>query len=323
LIRVRLTQIDGKLPNLALMKLSAFHRARGDDTVLTRELEPAATEGEFDTVYASSIFTFSKQRLERFLSAFPQAIIGGTGTESLRTVEDTIIGSEYERYDYTLYPEFPFSIGFTQRGCRLSCKFCVVPKKEGKPRSVNTIYDIWQHEREKKIMLLDNDFFGQSKDALAARVTEIIDGKFKVCFNQGINVRLIDDEAAYWLARIKYYDDSFMSRRLYTAWDNLRDEKIFFDGVERLAKAGVPSRHLMAYMLIGYDPTEDWERIMYRFNKMVELDIKPYPMVFNNKRLDLKRFQKWVVRRYYKVVSWEEFKKSYKSQDVFENPVSA
>jgi hypothetical protein len=76
---------------------------------------------------------------------------------------------------------------------------------------------------------------------------------FRVCLNQGINVRLIDDEAAEALSSIEYRDDQFRKRTLYTAWDNLRDERIFFEGVDRLNRAGIPSRHVMAYMLVGFN----------------------------------------------------------------------
>src|SRR5208337_3425878 len=111
----------------------------------------------------------------------------------------------------------------TQRGCRLSCKFCVVPGKEGKPRTVATVADIWRGEpHPKHLHLLDNDFFGQ--DQWRERIAEIRDGGFKVCFNQGINVRAVTDEVAEALATVQYRDMKFKERRLYTAWDNLKDE---------------------------------------------------------------------------------------------------
>ena len=159
------------------------------------------------------------------------------------------------------------------------------------------------------MVLLDNDFFGQSKDQWMERVDELINGEFKVSFNQGINIRLIDEESAYWLSKLSYYDDQFKTRRLYTAWDNLKDEEIFFRGVDNLEVAGIPPQHLMVYMLIGYDKEETWERIFHRFDKMVERGIRPYPMVYNNESKALKEFQRWVVRRYYEFISWNEFTK--------------
>src|SRR5262245_23053935 len=124
------------------MRLSAFHRARGDDIHFTRTPYRHLDEPAYAHVYASAIFKFSEARVERMRLEFPEAIIGGTGSGSLATV-DPIVG-ESQALDYSLYPDFTGSIGFTQRGCRLSCKFCVVPSKEGKPRHENTIAGIWR-----------------------------------------------------------------------------------------------------------------------------------------------------------------------------------
>lgn len=309
-MKIRLTHIDGKLPNLALMKLASWHKSQGDEVYFSRRINRDFFEPDYDIVYGSVVFTFSQKHLEQFKTLWPGAVIGGTGASNPHTVEQ-LIGSEYEHYDYSIYPEYQWSIGFTQRGCRLNCGFCVVPRKEGRPRSINTIYDIYRPGTPKNICLLDNDFFGQPKEQWLERIREIKEGGFKVCFNQGINIRLITDEAAHWLKQIPYYDDQFKTRRLYTAWDNLKDEKIFFEGVDRLEAAGVPPTHLMVYMLVGFDHTETWERIFYRFNRMVERGIKPYPMVYNNDRQDLRHFQRWVIRRYYQFISFEEYDKKY------------
>ena len=116
---------------------------------------------------------------------------------------------------------------------------------------MNTIMNIWRPHTERCILLLDNDFFGQPKEQWQARIDELREGHFKVNFSQGVNVRLINDEAAQALASVRYYDGRFTRRRLYTAWDNLGQEKIFFQGVDRLEAAGIPPRHLMVYMLVG------------------------------------------------------------------------
>jgi hypothetical protein len=266
----------------------------------------------YDRVYGSQVFSWSKKIADAFVGQWPNVILRGTGTGNLETVEQVLGIPEYEHYDYSVYPDYQFSIGFTQRGCRLNCGFCVVPKKEGKPRSVNTIADIWRPDKERKVVLLDNDFFGQTKDQWQARIQEIKDGKFKVCFNQGINVRLItNEEVAAAIASVDYYDDQFKTRRLYTAWDNLKDEQIFFRGVDMLEAAGVSPKRLMVYMLIGYDPSEDMNRILYRFNKMKDRGIRPYPMVFNNSNTELRKFQRYVVRRYYEFIAWENYGKFY------------
>ena len=142
---------------------------------------------------------------------------------------------------------------------------------------------------------------------MRVRLTQI-DGKFKVCLNQGINVRLIDDEAAEALASIEYRNMKFNRRYIYTAWDNLRDENIFFRGVDRLERAGIPGKNIMAYMLIGYDPDETMDRIFHRVSRMTERGIMPYPMVYDNARKDLKAFQRWMVTGLYRAVPWKDYK---------------
>ena len=305
-MQVRLIQIDGSLPNLALMKLAHWHRARGDRVDWSRSISPDLFDPEYDRVYASAIFSYSADKVERARKFWPGLIVGGTGSASNQTVEEVIGADEYEHYDYTDYPAFRSSIGFTQRGCRLKCKFCVVPKKEGKPRSVNTIWDIFRGDPWPRCLhLLDNDFFGQ--DVWRERIAEIRDGGFKVSFNQGINVRFITDEAAEALASIEYRDDQFQHRRIYTAWDNRKDEKIFFRGIDMLERAGIPGKHVMAYMLIGYDPHETEDARLDRFHKMTKRGILPFPMVYDRSRKDLKHFQRWAVTGLYRAVPWEDY----------------
>lgn len=301
---VRVTQLDGRLPNLALMRLSAWHKAKGDDVHFYRTPYRQLGEPPYSAVYGSAVFGFSADRVDRFRSEFPNAIIGGTGSGSPVNVE-AVVG-DFTGLDYSPWPDFRPSIGFTQRGCRLSCKFCVVPAKEGKPQSVATIADIWRGVgHPKHLHLLDNDFFGQ--DQWPERIAEIREGGFKVCFNQGINVRAITDETAAAVASVEYRDDGFQRRRLYTAWDNLKDEGVFFTGVDRLEAAGVPPRHLLVYMLIGFAKGETWDRILHRFHRMADRGIRPYPMPFDQTNREHKRFQRWAVRRKYLTERWEDY----------------
>jgi hypothetical protein len=306
-MKFRLTQIDGKLPNLALMKLAHFYRRAGAEVTLTRAVSRDLFEPEYDVVLGSQIFDFSEKKAEVLRQNFPGAVIRGTGTGDFQTVEQFIGVEDYEHYDYSDYPDFPHSIGFTQRGCRLKCGFCVVPKKEGKVKGVNTIHDIWRGPgHPKQIHLLDNDFFGQPD--WKERAEEIISGDFEVCFNQGINVRLIHEEGASYLARMKYRDDQFKTKRIYTAWDNFRDEKVFFNGIRILTEAGIRPAHILVYMLCGYGPNWSFEDIFYRFEKMKGAGLLPYPMVYDQSNKLLKKFQRWVVRRYYQFIPWDEFK---------------
>lgn len=129
-MKVRLTHLDGKLPNLALMRISSWHKERGDEVFFTKDLTRTLFEPKYDVVYGSCIFLFTAPELDLFKANFPEAIIGGTGSGNWDTIEE-VVGDVPDKYDYSIYPDFKPSIGFLQRGCRLKCSFCVVPKKEG------------------------------------------------------------------------------------------------------------------------------------------------------------------------------------------------
>lgn len=307
-MNIRLTQLDGSLPNLALMKISHWHKSKGDAVYFERSISKGLYEPDYYRVYGSAIFSSTVKKVNQFKQNFPNALIGGTGSGDLSiTVEKLIAIDEYEHYDYTIYPDFQYSLGFTQRGCRLNCSFCVVPKKEGKIKGVNTIYDIWRGEGfPKKIQLLDNDFFGQPH--WRERSKEIIEGGFKVSFNQGINVRLIHQEGAEMLSQMSYYDDQFKTRRIYTAWDNRRDEGIFLKGIKQLIDAGIKPGHIMVYMLCGYWKGETFDDVYYRWEKMNEMGLMPYPMVYGDNPT-MKKFQRWVIRRYCQFIRWEDYQK--------------
>jgi hypothetical protein len=333
LLRVRLTHIDGKLPNLALMKIARFHRESGDEIVFTKHIHRDMLEPCYSRVYGSAIFAHSAERVAQFRKNFPSAIVGGTWNLSDNSTVEQVLGlsEQDEQFDYSIYPNFDASIGFTQRGCRLKYGFCVVPKKEGKPRSVNTITSLWRGEPwPKHLHLLDNDFFGQPREQWEARIGEMIDGNFRVCLNQGINIRMINDDSAKALASIKHYNDSFTERVVYTAWDNLGDEERFFRGVDMLEKHGIPAFRLRVYMLVGYDRSETWERVLYRFNRMTERQIRPYPMIYGDRfrilplgdcsqriaKRTLSEFQRWVIRRSYAIVPFEDYDVDVKGHSV-------
>lgn len=316
---VRVTQLDGKLPNLALMRLSAWHKHNGDVVCWERGINRQFHEPRYEAVYGSAIFSTTAKKARLFKDQFPDAIIGGSGGDPELRVE-SIVPSQFVGLDYAGYQDFVASIGYAMRGCRFKCGFCVVPKQEGAPRSASTVDQVWRGAPfPRHLHLLDNDFFGNPEWRNA--VDEIRRGDFKVCINQGINVRLIDDEQAQAMASMRVTDDQFKTRRIYTAWDNIGDEKPFVDGVARLIAAGIKPDAIMVYMLVGYDRRETWERIWHRYHKMMEIGVRPYPMVFGGDEKTqrsceyhkLKLFQRWVITGVHKIAPFDEFNRSHKA----------
>lgn len=314
--RVLLLQLDGSLPNLALMRISSHHFMQGDSVEFRNVEEGASVErylgDDFDRVYASAIFGKSKPLARRLLNVHPRAIIGGSGWDEEITLEK--IGIETTAKDYSLYPEFRSSIGYTQRGCRLKCSFCAVPRMEGNVKAVSTVGGVWRGEpHPRDVVLLDNDFFGQAD--WQSLIDEMRTGGFRVSFSQGINARAIHDEEAAAIASVNYRSISMDAPRIYCAWDNRRDERTLFRGLSLLTKHGVKPDHLMVYVLIGYDHAmkaarpELMEDDFYRCRQLREFGARPYPMPYVRER-ELVRFQTWHVGAYDKSVSWEDWKRA-------------
>ena len=149
-MKIGLIDVDGHsgFPNLALMKLSAWHKSKGD----TVEWYSPMFSGHMDAVYMSKVFTFSDD-FPYYVDA-DEVIKGGTGYKDYITV----LPEEAEHIfpDYSIYPSCDYAIGFLTRGCIRSCPWCIVPKKEGTIRA----YDEWEHIKRgdsNRILFMDNN----------------------------------------------------------------------------------------------------------------------------------------------------------------------
>lgn len=303
-MRVALLQFDGKLPNRALMRLSAALRARGDSVDLYRPAEVERNaRGRYraDLLYGSLIFDRSRPLAETVLTRNPGLRLGGTGWRPVATLAD--VGVEPEGpLDYSLYPDFEPSLGYTSRGCRRRCPFCLVPRAEGGIRGVATVPELYRGEpHPRRLLLLDNDFLGQPE--WRERLAEVRDGAFRICLNQGIDLRSLTAEQARALASVDYRAVDFSSRRIYAAWDRPRDERTVLRGIRRLLDAGVEARHLMLYQLVGFEPGETAADREKRFRTLDALGVKVYPMPYRRER-ELLGFHRWVVYGYFRRVPW-------------------
>jgi hypothetical protein len=290
--RINEKEDPSPIPNLALMKISAFHKAIGDDV----EFYLPIMAPHYEKIYASKIFdTTDGSGLDP-----KRMIIGGTGCNLEATLPSVI---EEMAPDYSLY-RYPHSIGFSMRGCRYSCSFCVVPEKEGRPRSNKTIEQIWTNRDSDFVVLLDNDFFGNPE--WQSRIDEIREYDLTVCFSQGLNIRVITDEQANALATIRFSNLKRTAKQVYFAWDNMKDESRILSGIETCLRAGLKRSHMAFYVLIGYDttPEEDYHRVM----KIRELGLDPFVMKFNKKDPYQIKFARWVNHKAaFKSTEWENY----------------
>lgn len=300
-MNVLVIPFDGKLVSLASARLAAFHRAAGDHVVVRRAgnvgaIQPQLGDPKWDRVYGSLIFTRTRPLALEAQRLYPQIELGGTGW-NLETTLPTEV--EATAPDYSDYPLATYSIGFTQRGCRLSCRFCVVPRKEGKARHVATLREIWRGAGHPlQFVLLDNDFFGNPRHEEI--VAEARDLNAEIALVQGINARLLSKKAAKLLASIRIMDGKFKRRRVYTAWDGRKDEQVLFRGLRALVDAGFSPDMIMVYMLIGEEPGETHADRDYRRAKLREFGCRPYPMPYTRDGElgdELVAFQRWIVQR--------------------------
>lgn len=274
-MKVALIRVDGKFPNLVLMKLSSFHKKRGDDVVLID-----LSDMEFDRIYASQIFA------------------GGSGYDLEAKLPDEI---EHCKPDYDLF-NTDFSMGFTSRGCVRNCKFCVVRRKEGKLKE-HSPFEEFVDDRFQKIILMDNNFLASPK--CKEKLHTLINKKYKVNFSQGLDLRLINNENAELLSKVKYYNWTFSRRMIHFAWDDIKDERKILKGLKILLKY-IPPHCIMVYVLVGFNTTIKDD--LYRIRKLADLKVKPFVMIYNNgKDTTLRHLSRWVNKRYYMIVPWDQY----------------
>ena len=286
---------DTAFPNLALMRLAAYHRRRGDEVLFPYRHQPA------ERVYASVVFSRNREDAEWWIGR--GATVGGTGWDLHAALPPEV---EACPPDYSLYPEIAYSIGFSTRGCIRRCAFCVVPEKEGDIRSVASIAELLRPDRgeDHLLVLLDNNFLANpDRDA---RMDEIERLGLTVNFNQGLDIRLVDRHVAERLARLKVSNVRRTRPTIHFAFDHPSLEGIVRRGVAELALAGVAPWKLMFYILCGFDTT--FEEDMYRFEVLCGLGVDPYVMVYDEKKdLRLHHFERWVNARVYKVCAWTDY----------------
>lgn len=308
---IGLIDIDSKIPNLALMKISNYYKSLGE------QVEFVKPGVYYDKIYASAVFTRSHDECIRLQEHYGDKIeIGGTGWDMKKELDNTI---ERTKPDYNLYSVEDIAkrmkgigtrahklkkaaeivnagMGFTSRGCIRECGFCFVPKKEGKFRNVAEIRDLI-NPRSNVLILHDNNL--TADPYCIEKLHEIRDRKLIVDINQGCDVRLMTDEIAKALSEVKHL------RSLHYAWDLMGFENQVMEGIKTLSKYIKPYRH-MCFMLVGFNTS--FEEDMYRFRKLTELKVDPFVMIYNEKKdVRLRHFARWVNSRIYKTCSFEEY----------------
>ncbi len=274
-------------PSLPLMKLSAYHKRRGDEVELLDHIK------HYDLVYASKVFSFTEDIESRAIVNADEIRLGGTGycitVKSCKEIFDNSKNQSLPDYiehiypDYSLYPDYKYAVGFLTRGCPRGCGFCVVGKKEGLcSRQVADLPEFWRGQKE--IKLLDPNLLACENHEQILK--QLSDSKASVDFTQGLDIRLVNPDNIALLNNIKI-------KVFHFAWDNPKQDLTdYFKLFAKHTNIKSDSKKSV-YVLTNYNSTIDED--LYRIYTLRDLGYLPYLMIYQKETADKQHrdLQRW------------------------------
>ena len=287
-MRVCLLDVDSKIPNLALMRASTWHKERGDSVKLG--YEPLFDNP--DLCYASKIFDFTPE--PQYMPDC-ETLKGGSGYDLTATMPF----EDYDRImpDYSLYPQFDYAIGRFTRGCPNSCPWCVVPKMDGNTvRHVADLVDFWDGQEIVRLLddniMADADEFTRDCEQLAREEVHVI--------WEALDIRLITDQTAQALATVK------TAKSIHFAWDGHSQDDAIGRGIDTLSKHGIKPWRLMFYVLVGFNTSPEYD--MHRIMTLHELGANPFVMPFDKSQPYQRHLARWCNNKaVFKTVSFNDY----------------
>lgn len=273
-----------KFPNLALMKLSAWHKAQGHN------VEWWFGFNHYDRVYMSKVFDETYTQDIPFCINADEIVKGGTGYGMDNKLPDEV---EHIYPDYSIYPNLTqdTAYGFLTRGCPRGCHFCIVAEKEGRKSVKVADLDEWWNG-QKNIVLCDPNLLAYKghMDLLQ----QLIDSKAWVDMNQGVDCRLLTEQNIEAINKLKL-------KEIHFAWDYMHEEKRVLKGLELYRKMATRKPHGQfgtVYVLVNYDTSMDEN--LYRIYKLRDMGYNPYVMVYDkpNAPKEIRDLQRWCNNRF-------------------------
>lgn len=263
-------------PNIALMKIAAWHKSQGDHVEWWNPLL------NYDKVYSSKVFTFTPECA--YLP--PDTIKGGTGYGLYTELAEEI---DAMQPDYTIYPDCKHAIGFLTRGCIRACPWCVVPKKEGTIRPYRTWQEIKRTD-SRDIVFMDNNVLACSHGIEQMR--DMVGQDVRIDFNQGLDARLITPEIAELLASLKWI------RFIRMSCDTDAMLEVVQRAIGYLSDAGVKPYRVFVYLLVQDIESAERRAIALR-DLGAEVFAQPYRDFEHNTEptAEQKAFARWVNRK--------------------------
>lgn len=289
-MKIGLVDVDGhNFPNLALMRISAWHKSQGD---LVEWWQGNLVY--YDKVYMSKIFsdTYSKETISPYNCG--EVIRGGTGycislvdgKEVYDKSKDKVLPEYIEKMfpDYSIYPQYPFAVSMTSRGCPRGCAFCHVAAKEGRCSvKVADVKDFWNGQSEIKVLDPNITACRDKRDLMAQyRETQAY-----IDFTQGLDIRCINEADIEDINAMKI-------QAVHFAWDNPNDDlKAKFELYANKAKHKPHDHYGMVYVLTNFNST--MEQNLYRIYTLRDMQYDPYVMVYNKPSApkEILNLQRW------------------------------
>lgn len=254
-MKIGLINIDSKLPNIALHKCALYHNK--NEVIWDMPLMAA----NYDKIYVSCIYSWNRNKALNY-KIYDKAIIGGSGVSLKDNLPDEI---------EAMKPKINY--GFTTRGCIRKCPFCIVHEKEGYIRAAGDIYDFWDG-KSKWVVLFDNNILALPEH-FKLICQQIQKHNLKSDFNQGLDIRLLTNEQASILKKLKPL------KQWRFAFDDIKYEKAFRKGAETIIKAGINPKAICVYVLAGFN--SDIDDCLYRVNIIYnEYGFDPFLMLYKS-----------------------------------------
>ena len=274
-MNIGLIDVDGhNFPNLALMRLSAYHKTRGDNVEWWDGFK------HYDKVYMSKVFTFSPD-MDTCVNA-GEIVRGGTGYKDYGSLPGSV---EQTFPDYTMYPKWKTAIGFLTRGCIRNCPWCIVPKKEGLIRPAET-WEAIKRQDSRDIVFMDNNVLAH--DHGLDQIDRMGRENIRVDFNQGLDARLITAQTAKMLARLKWI------RHIRMSCDTSAMLPVIEQATAYLREAGVSPWRFWCYVLVQ-DVEEAHDRVLALDAMGVTTFAQPYRDYDGGEpTAEQRRFARWV-----------------------------
>lgn len=290
-MRVGLIDVDGhgNFPNLALMRLSAWHRKQGDTVEWWNGF------CHYDRVYMSKVFTFTPD-IDTVIDA-DEIIKGGTGYKDYGSLPPEI---EATAPDYSIYPSVDYAIGFLTRGCIRNCPWCIVPKKEGSIRPAATWEEIKRPDSN-KIIFMDNNVLASSHGL--QQIESMGGKKVWVDFNQGLDARLVTPETAELLAGLRWIE------YVRLACDTDEMIPIVERAVAYMREAGIAKYRFFAYVLV-----QDVEAAERRAIALRKMGVTPFAQPYRDfdggePTKEQQAFARWCNNKaVFKSCTWKDYK---------------